>query len=50
VKLKTYGQADEMEVIGIINENNQKAARVLITKNRDLLDYLITFGRYDFIQ
>ncbi len=45
-KAQELWQADEQEVIGIINENNQKAARALITKNKDLLDYLTTFGRF----
>jgi len=43
---KALWQADEQEVTGTINENNQKAARALITRNKDLLQYLVGFGRY----
>jgi len=39
-------QADEQEVVGTINENNQKAARALITRNKDLFNYITNFGRF----
>lgn len=37
--------ADEQETIGVINENNQKAARALIDRNKNLLAILSGFGR-----
>lgn len=37
--------ADEDETIGVINSNNQPAARALITRNKDLFKYLLNFGR-----
>ena len=39
--------ADKDEVIGIINENNQKAARAIIRRNKDLFRVLVGMGRYD---
>jgi Phage phiEco32-like COOH.NH2 ligase-type 2 len=38
--------ADEQETIGVINSNNQKAARAIITRNKDLFSILTSVGRY----
>ena len=38
--------ADEEEVIGIINENNQQAARALLKRNKELLREVVSFGRF----
>lgn len=37
--------ADEEETIGVINQNNQKAARAIITRNKELFMYLTYFAR-----
>lgn len=37
--------ADTDETVGVINSNNQKAARALITRNKDLFMLLCEFGR-----
>jgi len=39
--------SDRDETIGVINENNQKAARALITRNKELLTILTQIGRFE---